>query len=1195
VYLESLKIYGFKSFAKKTKFLFNDGITSIVGPNGCGKSNIVDAIRWVLGEQKAGTIRSERMEDVIFNGTKTVKPLGMAEVSLTIQNTKNVLPIEYSEVVITRRLFRSSESQYLLNNSPCRLKDIQDLFMDTGMGPDAYSIIELSMVETILNGKPEERRRIFEEAAGVTKYKQRRKAAFRKLEATAGDILRLNDIISEVEKNVGSLSRQVKRAQRYQEIKEQLQKDEIKLSAHQFSKIKIELEPLIDKLNESQDNRVALTTKFDEQEAEIEEARTKLLALERKLSAQQKELNEVSLKIHKKEEDILVGRERRKALEAAKVRLLKENEEISVRVEKNKTEILQSKEELQYLFEQIQLAENDYQETSAELNSFEMRVHDKYEQLKKIENQRLLAVEGLTESKQEEERIKTQLENLDERIKSISRQLEESQLLEKIREDKIAKLQEKKTSQESELTKLNQELKDVRDELTTLGKSKEKVKERILNKNGEAQALKERIALLKKFIESYEDHPEGVQHLLLHGYLNGGCKGTLAENLTVEPTYRRAVETAMGEAAVSLIVDASDQALECIEILKADEKGAVTFFPLDKFSTQRIKSDLRPQNNDILQAHGVIDWAHNLVQCEEEYRTIVQSLLRDFLIVEDLQTAKQHADKLQENRINLITLNGEVVSNWGPIKGGANGESEAGVIGRKAFVEELESKLKETWTQLEKEGKEQQEIESKYQKAFSSEQDLDKQVKATELKLTDFGVELAQLNFESRKDSEICERLATEDESHKKNQKSLTDKMQRVSPSLSNLVENKAQYEAALQQASGELESLEQEIKEYRTVEQDSRVKLAGLKSEERHLQGNIVRLHEFERELTGSYKRIDEEITAAAKEYAELESKIEQNKTAIETDFDEHKILEAEVHKLEQTFLEKKEELTNKEKFVKAVRDEKDIVSETLHSMELQVSELKMSAEQIKARIKEEYGLTTKKGALEEDFDEEGIAERIHQQKNRLDSMGPVNLLALKEYEKEKSRLDFLQTQKNDLMEAQTNLNETIQVINKTAREQFSKTFEEIRKNFVKVFQSFFENGQANLKLAPDEDPLEAEIVIEAATKSKRPTALTLLSGGEKALTAISILFAIYLVKPSPFCILDEVDAPLDDTNIGRFVEALRTFSKDTQFLIVTHNKLTMRAADSLYGVTMEEEGISKVVSVSFKEMDLEQPPKAA
>ncbi len=829
------------------------------------------------------------------------------------------------------------------------------------------------------------------------------------------------------------------------------------------------------------------------------------------------------------------------------------------------------------------------------MKSFEVRIHDKYEQLKGFENQRLHAVEGLTESKQEEERIKTQLENLDERIKSISREVEESQLLEKIREGKIAKLDEKKANQKSELTKLKQQLEEVQDELIALGEAKEKAKEKILNKNGEAQALKERITLLKKFIESYEDHPEGVQHLLLHGHLNGGCKGTLAENLTVESTYRRAVETAIGEAAVSLIVDASDQALECIEVLKADEKGSVTFFPLDKFSAQNIKNDLRAQNDEILQAHGVLGWAHSLVQCKNEYRTIVQSLLRDFLIVEDLQTAKQQADKLRENRINLITLNGEVVSNWGPIKGGANGKSQAGVIGRKALVEELESKLKETWTQLEKEEKEQQEVESRHQKSFNKEQDLDKQVKAAEVKLTDLGIELAQLNFESRKDAEMRERLAKEGEAHEKNRKSLADKMQTVSPSLNNLLENKTQFEGALKQSSDELESLEQEIKEYRTVEQDSRVRLADLKSEERHLQNNIARLHEFDRELKGSFKRIDDEISAAVKEHEELEKNIEQNKGAIEADFDEHKILETEVHKLEQTFLENKEEVIKKEKFVKAVRDEKDVISETLHSMELRVTELKMNAEQIKERIKEEYGVTLKKGTLEEDFDDEGISERIHRQKDRLESMGPVNLLALKEYEKEKSRFDFLQTQKNDLIEAETNLNETIQVINKTAREQFSKTFEEIRENFIKVFQGFFENGQANLKLAPNADPLEAEIIIEAATKNKRATALTLLSGGEKALTAISILFAIYLVKPSPFCILDEVDAPLDDTNIGRFVKALRSFSEATQFLVVTHNKLTMRAADSLYGVTMEEEGVSKVVSVSFKDMDLKQPSKAA
>ncbi|RMF59366.1 MAG: chromosome segregation protein SMC, partial [Calditrichaeota bacterium] len=322
MYLERLQIHGFKSFAKKTRLDFNDGITAVVGPNGCGKSNIVDAIRWVLGEQKAGIIRSERMENVIFNGSKTMKPLGMAEVSLVIQNTKNVLPIEYSEVVITRRLFRSSESQYLLNNSPCRLKDIQDLLMDTGMGPDAYSIIELSMVETILNGRPEERRRIFEEAAGITKYKQRRKAALRKLEATEADLVRVNDIISEIEKNVNSLKRQVRKAQRYQEFRAALKEKEVRLATHEFSRIKHELEPLLEELHQTQDVRIKLTSEFGEKESQIEEARRKLLEMERSLSDEQRKLNELSQAIQKKEEKILVDRERKRALEEARARLI---------------------------------------------------------------------------------------------------------------------------------------------------------------------------------------------------------------------------------------------------------------------------------------------------------------------------------------------------------------------------------------------------------------------------------------------------------------------------------------------------------------------------------------------------------------------------------------------------------------------------------------------------------------------------------------------------------------------------------------------------------------------------------------------------------------------------------------------------------------------------------------------------------
>lgn len=1194
MYLESLEIHGFKSFGKKTKFKFTDGITAIVGPNGCGKSNVVDALRWVLGEQRAGTIRSERMENVIFNGSKTIKPLGMAEASVTIHNTKNVLPIEYSEVVITRRLFRSGESQYLINHNPCRLKDIQDLFMDTGLGPDAYSIMELSMVESIINGKPEDRRKIFEEAAGVTKYKVRRKAALRKLEATEADLVRLNDILSEVEKNVSSLQRQVKRARRYQELKEILKGKEIQLATHEFSKIKHELEPLFETLHATQDKRAELTAQFDEKEAQIEQARLTLLETERRLSAQQKQLNELSARIQKKEEEILVDRERRKALEETKVRLLRDRDEAAARIEKTEVEIAHLKEKLQGLFEKIQAAESDFQEKNVNLKSLEVSVHDKRDKLKAIEKQRLQTAEGLAKSKQEEERLRTQLENLETRIAAIDRELEEGELLERIRQDKIDKLNETRGELTSELQQMRTTQSALQKQMQNLSAEKEALKEQILNRRAELQTLKERIELLKKFIESYEDHPEGVQHLLLQGYLNGNCKGTLAEVLTVDAKYRRAIETALGEAAVSLIVEETDQALQCIEVLKSSEKGTATFFPLDKFKGYRNGQTSRHDDIKSQLEEGVIDWAYNLVHCSDDYRRLVESLLSDYLIVSDLETAKLQADRLHDHRVSLITLNGEVISTWGMIKGGAQGE--AGVIGRKALVEELESKSKSLFAQLESEERRRLDLENQYQECFNRDQELSKKIKSKESEIAEAEMQLAQFHFESKKESETRERLSNEKAAVFLTRNELQEKIAALAPSLDNVEINRGKVNAEFLQISEELQQLEQQLEGYRAVVQDSRVKLVDLKGEERHLQEDITRQQDFIREWRATQQRLADEMTAAENEAVELEQRIEANKQTIAAELDERMKMEADVLQLEQYYAGEKEKIEAQDKLVKGIRNQRDEVSETLHSVELRVSELKMQAERIKEKIKEEYHFDIQVEPPDETLDIAALSEEIANMKERIAAMEPVNLLALKEFEKEKERLDFLTTQKNDLITAESNLKDTIRVINKTAREQFFTVFEKIQKNFTEVFSGFFPNGKATLRLADNEDPLEAEILIEADPKGRRVGALSLLSGGEKALTAISLLFAIYLVKPSPFCILDEVDAPLDDANVGRFVNAIRKFSNNTQFIVVTHNKLTMRAADCLYGVTMEEEGVSKVVSVNFKDMDVgERPAKAA
>ena len=1185
MYLESLKVSGFKSFAKKTTFAFNDGVTAIVGPNGCGKSNTVDAIRWVLGEQKAGSIRSEKMENVIFNGSKDIKPLGMAEVSLKIRNTKNVLPIEYSEVVITRRLFRSLESQYLLNNTPCRLKDIQNLFMDSGMGPGAYSIIELSMVETILNGRPEERRRILEEAAGVTKYKIRRKAAFRKLEATEADLVRVSDIISEVEKTVSTLQRQVKKAQRYQDITEALKKKDTQLAAHRFSQIQLELQPLLARQKDAQDSRVSLTTTFDEKEAQVEEARRRLLDAERQLSEQQRLLNEASMRIQKKEEEILVGRERRKALEEAKVKLVRDQEEIRQKLEKNRLQGSHSQEALQMLFQKIHAGENDFNEKNAQLNKLEAKLAEKKEEGKTVEMRRVKAVEGLTEGKRDEERIKAQLTQSRERLISIGREIEENELLQKIRQEKIDRHLEKEVVARAELTRLTSELESTQSKLKQLAQEKEDVKERLLKRRTEVETLRERIALLKKFIESYEDHPAGVQHILLEGPLNGGCKGTLAENLKVNATYRRAVETAIGEASVSLIVEGTDQAYQCIELLKAKDKGAVTFFPLDRF--QLSKSTDNAGFEGVRMADGMIDWAYNLVECDKRYRRVLQALLREYVVVENLSVAQKHVQRYQDLRLNFVTLGGEIISTWGPIKGGATQASQAAIIGRKALVEELEAELGETFRQLDVEEGARLNIERDYQQTFAREQELLHNVKRAETAFNEVEMQLAQFQFEAGKDDELHNRLLAEKKEQTESQSALNDELARISPSLNDLADHKSKYDTTLQEMAEEQSDLEVLITESRTQTQDSRLKLVDLKSEEKHLQDNIAKLYDYENELKESSARIEAEENSATLEREEIEKRIAHSKAAIEVDFENHKALQLKIEKAENEFRQGQEALQAKEKLIRDIRDEKDLVSETLHATELRISELKMTAQKIRERIKEEYAIEIEKTTLSEELDTEQVQQEIERHKERLNAMGPVNLLALKEYEKEKERFDFLSTQRDDLMEAKQNLTETIGVINKTAREQFSSVFDDIRTNFKEVFTGFFENGQADLRLEDDADPLESDVIIEADPKGRRLSALTLLSGGEKTLTAISLLFAIYLVKPSPFCVLDEVDAPLDDANIGRFARAIREFATNTQFIVVTHNKLTMREADVLYGVTMEQEGVSKVVSVNFKEME--------
>ena len=1177
MYLEKLKIFGFKSFAKKTSLSFSNGLIGIVGPNGCGKSNIVDAIRWVLGEQKAGILRSDRMENVIFNGTKDLKPLGMAEVALTIQNTKNILPVEYSEVVITRRLFRSGESQYLLNNSVCRLKDINDLLMDTGMAPDAYSVIELSMVESILSGKPDERRRIFEEASGVTKYKQRRKITFRKLEATGNDLIRVDDIINEVEHKVNSLRRQVKRAQRYQTLTQQLKDIEIKTATHQYSQIYEELVPLTEQLEGKRRNRESSTAQISFKEAETESLKTELIRIEQNLRKFQLELNSTNDLIRKREQEILVSRERLKSLAANKVRLQAETEQLQKKIgEQNKTSEKLTID-LEQINTRIEIEDNNYREEEEALEKFEKQLFYKREEGKQAENEMLGLLNEFSKKRGNLEHLKATLQHLQNRISEL--ETEKTSSVKKIASYKnqlktLAKEDAEKTTQLEKLTLLQLELTQ---QLEKFSADIDLAKEEIVNGNSQLDTLQHRIAILSKLLESYADYPEGVKHLMVEG---AGYHGTVADVISVEEKYREAIETALGEAATYLLANDSEQVFVGINSLKEKRKGIVTFLPLKKFSEN---NDKHATINISLPDNEVVGWADNLIQCEPNYRYLLNTLLGDCLVVPDLSVVERHPEIFSSNSVNVVTLAGEMVAAWGGIKGGKKSHDEAGFIGRKDQLRKFQQQIDQIQLKIQKAKENKQQLEQAQAEKLKQKETAQNGVTILEKELSETKLKISQIQYENDQSEELIRKIEQEVTSLNQKIELTQQDINKLTKELDREKQVRVLQEEDILRFSQEIDALVSEREKMSQKVHQFKLTLVQLNSEAKNIQGEIDRSNNVVSESENSIKSKNNELVENKKLGQELTARVDELSTSLIDDYAQKEKFEKEVASIEEQQFSVKENIEQKEKVLRQLRSERETFSEEIHSRELRIAELKLSADNLFRQIGEDYNWDLKKEPVDESYELGAAKEEIDRLKQRLKSLGPVNLLALKEYETEKERLDFLNKQHDDLIEAKQNLMDTVSHINKTARQKFIEVFKSIRANFSDVFQQFFSDGEADIIYSEDDDPLEANIEIMANPKGKRPTSLTLLSGGEKALTAISLLFAIYLVKPSPFCILDEVDAPLDDNNIQRFSTALRKFSADTQFLVVTHNKLTMKAADCLYGITMENTGVSKIVSVKF------------
>lgn len=1192
MYLSRLHIVGFKSFANKTTIDFHDGITAIVGPNGCGKSNIVDAIRWVLGEQKAGTLRSENMQNVIFNGTRNRRSLGMSEVALTILNNRNILPIEFSEVVLTRRLFRSGESQYLLNNAVCRLKDIVDLFLDTGMGANAYSVIELPMVEKLLNGRPEERRQIFEEAAGVTKYKIRRKSAFRKLEATEQDLIRLSDILSEVEKSVNSLRRQVNKARRYRDMSKELRDLELDYSAYHLNIINNELLPLTEKASTLQVDKERLTSEIRNEEAKIDEKAKNLAQIERELYEFRTKMHANSDLIQKKEEEILVSQERVRSSEHSRDRAENEIKELTIRLASLDDEKADATFQLSETKERVEHNSTQLTSENQKLASIKDAFLQEKAEEKKLENQRLSLLARIGSLQQDQQKITTQLEYS---VRHVDASRAETKAL-KEKQETAGERRNALSTQKHELddtayhideqeTRFNGELESEKDAIENTKKSILEIERHMNNREDRAQ-------LLRNFLNTYEDYPEGIRHLLLDKKDLCGAHGTVGDVIAVDDKYRKAIESALGESAASLIVNEAEDARKAIDILLSDGKGAVTFMPASSFAQDTDSAPAFPPHHK----KHILKMARECVRVSEEHTAILDVLLHNVAIVEDLDTAMDVARNMGDMDFLLTTLAGELVSSKGFIRGGESASSDMSLVGRKALVEELENEYAVFSDQLASLEEKLRKHEINYRGVLAELEKLKKHKVQIAAELKSVEISLGEAKLDERRNNE---RLLT-----------VSDETGKLQTEIAVLQEKKTALDPSLIRYQAEKAAIEEKIVTFQThllqeeakvVENENRVKELHLnfvtsQTEYKNFQQALDRLQRAEEEIGATTRRRKEEINTSEMQIADLNDRIDELRYLLQKDFAAQKEIEDHVQGIEKKHQELKQETEAQENSLKNDRRKRDAISDDLHGAELRVSELKMNHQNILEQMQETYELDLREHPVPEKIDTAGVAARINELKQKLRVMGPVNMLALKDYEVEKERLDFLHSQRDDLLRAEENLKETIKVINDTAHTRFNEVFKKVRTNFIEVFASFFENGQADLRLA-DDDPLSAEIIIEANPKGKKLGSLALLSGGEKTLTAISILFAIYLVKPSPFCILDEVDAPLDDVNVGRFTAALESFSNRTQFIVVTHNKLTMSAARQLYGITMEEQGVSKVVSVQFDKMDpsyTQGPPTA-
>lgn len=1189
MYLKSIEVQGFKSFANKIVFDFHNGITGIVGPNGSGKSNVADAVRWVLGEQSAKQLRGAKMEDVIFAGTQNRKPVGFAYVAITLDNSDHALPVEYDEVTVSRRVYRSGESEYKINGHSCRLRDVTEMFYDTGIGKEGYSIIGQGQIDKILSGKPDERRELFDEAAGIVKFKRRKSAAIKKLENERSNLVRVNDILSELEKQVGPLKQQSEKAKEYLNYKTDLKKYDVNAFLLETDRIRKETAELNGRLKIVDDDLEDSKSEYDNTKSEYEAAENQLNDINTQIDENSQTVSALELENQKLQGEINVFTEQIKTFNANK----QLHSERLLDIEKDKQNKNNSVKELREQHNDLNTELSEYNDKLAAINDTAKALNAEIEGISgQIDNRQNSIYDNLTEQstiKAENQKFVTMLEQLE---------IKKSELTSHIIKGKSDESTQKQVikSLTAELDNAVGKLEDINNSIEESNTSVTQLKAEIAEKNSELDKLtqnyhreKSRLESLINITERYDGYGNSIKKIMELKDSNPGILGVIADIVKVEKQYETAIETALGGTIQNIVTDKEATAKELIGYLKQNKLGRATFLPLNAIHARNTL-----ENEACINEKGVIGVASNLVRVSFEYEGLAKYLLGRILVVDNIDNALLIAKKYKYT-LRIVTLEGEQLNPGGSMTGGAFRNS-SNLLGRRREIEELKQSVSNTNKQITQEKAAVADLRNqvaKYREALDS---YNKLLRETHIRKNTIDVNLKQA------DLKLSEIIASYGDDIKE-QASIDSEILKISESRNQVSGNLNLLDNQNEAARKEIENLGKTLEAKKSEEAAVALKIENLKISHSSIEQkasfineNIERLckelDNLEEEKTSIQEKISETKELVSAKQADIElvkNSIEESErkiTAIGEKLEDLRAAKEKVNASHKEFFKKREELNEK-----IILLEKD--SMRLHN---QYDRLEESYDSLVDYMWNEYELTYSY-ALELKSDElnniNDIRKQINILKAAIKKLGDVNVNAIEEYKSVSERYEFMKTQHDDMIEAEESLMKVIEELDEGMRAQFTAKFEEIKVEFDKVFKELFGGGRGTIELVEGEDILEAGILIISQPPGKKLQNMMQLSGGEKALTAIALLFAIQNLKPSPFCLLDEIEAALDDSNVGRYANYLHKLTKHTQFIVITHRRGTMSAADRLYGITMQEKGVSTLVSVDLIENDLNDRKK--